>query len=420
MPKQIVLLTAHFPWGVGEDFIENEVPYLSGLRFIFSSDDRASIKRSVPNGVYCYSIPKPSAKRLLYIMKILFNTLCKRSFYAELSSLVKSKRLNSTTLGNLVYFIGYSVLEAKYIRKQLHLHGITNESAIVFYSYWLDTQANTACLLRKWFPHSTAISRAHGGDMYEFRSERDYLPMRKYLFENLDAVYPASEDGRKYIEEKYEVQPRILKVKRLGTQDYGFKEKISNSSFRIVTCSNIIPLKRLHLVIEALSKMHDIALEWIHFGDGELRDEIKKLTDLNLEQNIKYSFMGQISNSDLMSWYQNNDCHLFINVSESEGGNPVSIMEALSFGIPIIVSDSGGGGETAKNGKNGILLDKYFESEALVDAITKFYYMAKTSPAEYKAFRKAARDYWSSNYRAEKIYTAFNEEILALKRGGAS
>ena len=419
MPKQIVLLTEQFPWGVGEEFIENELPYLSGLRFIFSSGDRATTKRCVPDGVNCYGNPKPPARSLLYAMKTVFNTLNKRSFYAELSSLLKSKRLNITTLLHLIYFIGSSAIDAKYIRKQLHLCGITSGSAIVFYSYWLYTQAYTACLLRKWFPNSTAISRAHGFDVYEFRNKRNNLPMRKYLFENLDAVYPVSEDGKKYIEGKYEFQPRILKVKRLGTRDYGFKEKIRNDCFRIVTCSYIFPLKRLHLLIEALSKTPDLPLEWIHFGDGELYDEIKMLADRSLKQNITYTFMGQVPNSDLMSWYQENDCHLFINVSETEGC-PVSIMEALSFGIPLIVCDSGGSGETVENGKNGILLDKYFELEALVDAITKFYYMAKTNTAEYDAFRKSAREYWSDNFRAERTYTAFKEEILALEGNGAS
>lgn len=62
---------------------------------------------------------------------------------------------------------------------------------------------------------------------------------------------------------------------------------------------------------------------------------------------------------------------MFINVSSSEG-LPVSIMEACSFGIPIIATNVGGTAEIVQAGVNGILLKEQFETEVLKQAILRF------------------------------------------------
>ena len=48
----------------------------------------------------------------------------------------------------------------------------------------------------------------------------------------------------------------------------------------MASCSSLIPLKRVGLLIEALSDIKDIApdgnVKWVHFGDGELRQLLEK------------------------------------------------------------------------------------------------------------------------------------------------
>ena len=67
----------------------------------------------------------------------------------------------------------------------------------------------------------------------------------------------------------------------------GAGEKVINvhkkreAIYRIVSCSNIIPLKRVNLIVGALGKLNkkrpDLDIEWIHFGDGEEKDVIEKM-----------------------------------------------------------------------------------------------------------------------------------------------
>ncbi len=50
---------------------------------------------------------------------------------------------------------------------------------------------------------------------------------------------------------------------------------------------------------------------------------------------------GGISNAEVFQFYRDNKVDLFVNASTSEG-LPVSIMEAISFGIPSIATNVGG------------------------------------------------------------------------------
>ena len=116
--------------------------------------------------------------------------------------------------------------------------------------------------------------------------------------------------------------------------------------------------------------------------------------------------MGQVSNREVISYYMNNHVNLFINVSESEG-IPVSIMEAISFGIPVIATDVGGTSEIVIDGFNGLLLNKTFDIDKLVDVIS----CAILGRIDLLSFRKNARILWTEKYSCENNYYKFYENI---------
>ena len=73
-----------------------------------------------------------------------------------------------------------------------------------------------------------------------------------------------------------------------------------------------------------------------------------------------------------------------MNVSESEG-IPVSIMEASSFGIPVIATNVGGVGEIVENGYNGLLLNKDFLNRDLSVCLKSIACMVDN---DYQTFKK--------------------------------
>ena len=103
---------------------------------------------------------------------------------------------------------------------------------------------------------------------------------------------------------------------------------------------------------------------------------------------------------------------LFINVSESEG-IPVSIMEAMSSGIPVMATAVGGTPEILKHKVNGIELSENINVEEIAGNIFTF---LQYSMEEKQQFRQNAFKTWAENYNAEKNYESFVDTIFTLKR----
>ena len=267
-----------------------------------------------------------------------------------------------------------------------------------------------AMLLRKELKtDNKIISRAHRYDLYEEFRKNKYIPCRELLIKNLDAVYPCSEDGTCYLQSRFPKYKNKIKTRFLGTLGCGQKKYNKEDELRIVSCSNVVPVKRLDLIVETLQHILDINIKWTHFGDGIMMNQIKEMSR-ELPENIKIDFRGNVKNSDLLEVYKNNQFDLFLNVSLSEG-IPVSIMEALSFGIPCIATDVGGTKEIVIDGYNGWLLKKDFKEEQLVNIIRNY---CNLNNEQILKLRECAYESWKEKYNAKKNYTTFVDKLQKI------
>jgi len=122
-----------------------------------------------------------------------------------------------------------------------------------------------------------------------------------------------------------------------------------------------------------------------------------------LPSNIHVEFSGSLPNKGVLNFYQQKHVDLFINVSASEGV-PVSIMEVLSFGIPVLATDVGGTSEIVDN-QVGELLKTDISANEIAKKIT---HLASQNLDE---LRKNARIRWNDISNAETNYTEFVEFI---------
>ena len=284
---------------------------------------------------------------------------------------------------------------------------------VYVYSFWLSRGAFSAVMLKEQLKPKKVISRAHGYDVYEERSDVNYLPFRKYIIENLDEIHFISDNGYKYCKQmcfSRSYEPNKLCVTRLGTRRGGtfIRDTANADKMVIVSCSSIIPLKRLDLIIRVIKKIREYSFDvkWIHIGDGPNREAIERFAKDMLESG--FSFMGNLSNSDVYSFYESNQVDFFINMSDTEGV-PVSIMEAISFGIPAIARNVGGNSEIV-NEKNGILVENINENiivEECADEVINLF----QDKGKYELIAKQAKEYWSEYYdirkNNQKIISAF-------------
>ena len=405
--KTLILLTNGFPYGTWEHYLETEVNYYQTVFdriYVCSLQIRKEHKekRSLPESFKV--IPVYYAPRYIYLLHSLV-CFFDRNLYAEILKLWKNKQLSVKRIVALFVYLSRSHYEAghilNYFKRDRIKRGI--EDGII-YSYRFEYQPYVGVLLKKRFGFQV-VARAHGFDLYEERHETHYIPMREFLLKTLDKVILISQDGVNYLSARYPAYKKKLILSRLGVLAYPAKETASpgNQAIQVVSCSNMVPVKRIHRMVEALSLIQDLPVKWTHYGSGMLLDEIMDLCKYLLSSNIEYEFKGHIDNKALLEEYSAQPYHVFLNVSSSEGV-PVSIIEAMSFGIPCIATNVGGTGEIVVDHYNGILLEENFDVETLARHIKEF---ASMSNNAYQIYRLHARQSYMVGYNADKNYRSF-------------
>ena len=277
----------------------------------------------------------------------------------------------------------------------------------ILYFYWGDNLAWTIPYLKKEIKNKDLkiIIRLHGSDLYE-NLKHNYAPLRSVIFSAVDTIVPISEHGYNYIFNNYPKFSSKVFLSRLGVFDNGLNYNIQNLSkeFTIVSVSNVVALKRLNLLFDALQKTQSNII-WHHFGDGVLMNDLINSIK-NKRQGLNVILHGYVSNQTLINFYQNQHVDLFVNVSSSEG-LPVSIMEALSFGIPVIATDVGGTSELVSD-KVGELISSTFTSESLGQNIEK---LLNLNSEELLLLRSNARSIFELKVNAKINYLLFYNKI---------
>ncbi|MCM3386846.1 glycosyltransferase [Ureibacillus chungkukjangi] len=413
MANTLFLVTEMYPYGNGEPFLETEVKYFEEFDKVvifpsFCGELEITRKLEINN----VEIIRPTSdffknkfySRIFYILLML----TRRIFWIELYTITKKKKLNLKSIIHLLSFLSKGELTYKYARKYIKSNDNFKDDKIIFYSYWMYYQAYACILLSKDFKNSNAITRAHGFDIYEYRNNENYIPLREWILSKVDRIFTISSDGYKYLKSNYKHIDYNSEISRLGTKDMGTSVLTGNNkTYTVVSCSRIVEVKRVDKIVKSLAEIKDINIRWIHFGGGGNFEYISQLSSNILPDNITFDLRGTVPNNDILNYYSKSNCHLFLNVSESEG-IPVSIMEAISFGIPIIATNVGGVGEIVINKFNGFLIEKDFKESDLAALIRK---VLKNKEIDYQQLRKNARRFWEENYNEKSNYTSFIRKI---------
>jgi glycosyltransferase involved in cell wall biosynthesis len=411
----LVLLTNHYPFGSGEAFLETEVPYLVRHfnRVIIITKNITDELRANQPELRCYRVSAVGnvTKFVLALPTLISNLPLAFSFTkTEVSSLRRRKKKVTISIFRKMM---HDLLKA--IERARHINAIirkeTKEKDIFLYSYWLDSTALATIFSRDRSRRVIRISRAHGGDLYEYRHPDHYLSFRPVLINNLDAIFTISDNGNQYLRERADGNiGEKIKTSRLGVKSQTKTPAKLAPPYTIVSCSFLLPVKRIDLLIRSLA-LSNLQIRWIHIGDGPLINELKALAEqlLGNTTNIRWAIKGRMSNQELLNFYRTEVVHLFINCSESEG-IPVTIMEAQSYGIPVIAPAVGGVPEIVSS-ENGRLIEK--DSPApLIERVIKD--VLTLPEEEYQALRDQSYQTWATHYNADRNFSNFISEIRSL------
>lgn len=413
--KILFFATNSFPFGKGEPLVANQINSFSrefDKIIIISSDVTNSLSYQLPENVEVYRV----SFHLKPILKIVGLLNWNNKIIKDEIKFVKQNNKEAYSFAILKVMLNSYKIATRYksiYKNIIQSQKLMNEE-LFFHSYWCTEAVVGFALLRNELPKASMYSRFHAYDLYVERHKPNYLPFRKLIISNLDKLFFISEQGLSYFKRLYGglVDDNKLILNRLGvdhTIEYESQEKVNFKGIRIVTCSSLIKLKRIHLLIEALSLIDSIEIDWVHFGEGTLLDELKQLSidKLDSKINISYTFFGFIENNDLQKYYHSNKVDLFINTSKYEG-IPISIMEAFAYKIPCIATDVGGVSEIV-NSENGYLLSVDFKINELKHCIESFVFL--TNEEKMKKQEHAFLT-WKLHYNGQRNYEELIKEIL--------
>lgn len=404
MGNSLVLFTSSFPFGDQEAFLESELPYLSKeFQEIIIIPHHCSGKRreTSPNTKvelsFSHFFSQPKWKQVL-----------PRFFNALKQWKECPKSLNTSVLKHYASYLSmaetYNQLLGKLINQRPDLKGA------IFYSYWFHVQASGIALFKEKnkLPELKFVSRAHGFDLYEDRSPVNVFPLRERTLAQTSLLFPVSDSGSNYLKCRYPASnPYTM---RLGVHDPGFSNPGSDlNHFSIVSCSNLVKLKRVHLIISALknfvSEHKELNISWHHIGNGPEYQNLVSQARAALGKTINWVFHGNISNHDLYSFYKTTPVDVFVHLSETEG-IPVSLMEAFACGIPAIATSVGGVPEIVNN-KNGVLLEANPSPQQVAQTLGTMV-KRRTHRTQQSL---SAKETWHNAYQAESNYSAFIKKI---------
>ncbi len=403
--KNLHVFTNKFPYeNSGEDtFLIPEMRVLSKeFNIVFYVKQRGEILKDLPfKFEICYDFTyekKNKIKLTVNLVLLIFKELLLNP--QLIFSLGKVKELMvilSDNIKNSNSFLSY------------FQSNIFNSECDIFYTYWFDEWNNILSYLKKEnndFKKFKLISRVHGFDLYNYRSKYFKIPFRNNQLKYSDKIVSISLNGYKYLIKNHPLYNYKFNYSRLGTVSAGLNPLNNSNTFVLVSCSSIIPLKRVDRIVNLLMLLK-IKVKWYHFGDGPLFETIK-LSTKSLNKNISVRMMGKIDNKEILKFYSKTPVNLFINLSEFEG-IPVSIMEAISFSIPVIATNVGGVSEIVTE-ESGLLFDKDPNLNKIADIINNF----SIQEIFNSEFRNKVLNFWKYNYNSELNFNFFSNIIKNL------
>jgi glycosyltransferase involved in cell wall biosynthesis len=178
------------------------------------------------------------------------------------------------------------------------------------------------------------------------------------------------------------------------------------SDVTLLYVGRVSPDKGLDFLLQAFSRVHKNRpnVRLVIVGDGP------GLADLKVKASGEpVHFMGRIPHESLPSIYAHADLFVFPSTTDTFGK---VVLEALSCGLPAIVSDVGGPQEIVQHGKTGFVARAVHLAD-WVEKIEHALTLREKTPGQYRKMRENARAHVLENYNNTGI-------LESLLEGGRS
>lgn len=176
---------------------------------------------------------------------------------------------------------------------------------------------------------------------------------------------------RRFFRSKIEINQNGIDLQEINEIADSDKESIRKEfqlredELKLISIGQVTPLKGVHLLIEALIELKDEMPRYRMFLVGDhvldkfenfIKSLHHRITESGLSDRIVFTGWRKDATTIL------SQMDLLVHPSFTEGV-PKSVIEAMSLGLPVIITDVGGASELIHNGENGIVINSESISE---------------------------------------------------------
>jgi len=272
-------------------------------------------------------------------------------------------------------------------------------------------------------PHATAAYLAreitgvpyvvtlHGSDVTILGSDPSYHIVNNHSVEKADAVTAVSAFMQREayerlgIEREVKVIPNFVDADAFSPNPCGVEE--CDECGGIIHVSNFRPVKRVADLVYAMAIVNkeEPKAKLTLVGDGPDRHNVERLIDsLRLNDNVKMTGFR----SDIPNLMRCSDIGVLCSETESA---PLTLLEGMSTGLPMIATKVGGVQEIIKDGENGLVIPPKHPEE-LAQAILRLYRNQKLRRKLGEKARKTILD----RYTAEKVVNQYLETFESVTK----
>ena len=410
---RLYLITKDYPYGHGEDaFVKPEYPFLCDkFRVCVIAAETDETGEEVPEKMECTRIS--SHQTLTDKVVSLLRFVCEKDCYIEMATIVKARRKIPQRIYRALMFGAAAETFYRRLKKRISL---TRDAQALFYFYWNDYKCFGLAMHKHKYPKIRMVSRTHGYDLYDERELYGKQFFKPQTDRRLERLIFAAQYAKDYYLGRYRIQDSAkYPLYRLGVQEQNMTEqnrrRFCQEEFLLLSCSHAIPLKRVGLIIDGLAGIKDCGREirWVHIGGGELLQELRQQADRKLagKAHIHYEFTGSIVNEEVVRFYREHYVGCFITTTSTEGGSPVSVQEALSFGVPVIAAAVAELPYMVEG--NGTLLSENPDADEVAAAIADM--TERYGTEAYYQMCARSLELYAAQFNARRNFSALAEEL---------
>lgn len=185
-----------------------------------------------------------------------------------------------------------------------------------------------------------------------FKHKYDFIEdkINKLVFDSYDAIIVISEYWSTVMK-NYTNRPVFLIYNPIPIPKTLLKRNMQNDKIKVFTMHDLNKQKGTYDIIEATKYIQNPNVIINLYGNGNI-EELQKIIDNNNLQE-KIVIKGLVTNEEKTSVYKESDIYILPSYKE---GMPISVLEAMTYGLPIISTPIGATSEAVEDGINGFLI----------------------------------------------------------------